>query len=194
LVQLFIEIIDSGDHEKTAHIQIYTFNDLYPTDMSNRFEPFAKLFTPVIKQLSRRLIVAQGFLHSDYSSAIEIRLIKEGTKTVLQMEERNNTKTKAALGFIRNKLSKLSREAGLLPLTPLIRKGNVGSSFHCGSTFPMRDKPNGLESDTLGRPAGLQRVFIVDASVFPSIPATTITLSVMANAHRIAMESANVAD
>jgi choline dehydrogenase-like flavoprotein len=27
---------------------------------------------------------------------------------------------------------------------------------------------------------------VVDSTVFPSIPATTITLSVMANAHRIA--------
>ena len=31
----------------------------------------------------------------------------------------------------------------------------------------------------------VERVHVVDASVFPSLPATTITLSVMANAHRI---------
>ena len=53
----------------------------------------------------------------------------------------------------------------------------------------MKKNPIGLESDTLGRIAGLKRVYIIDASVLPSIPATTITLSVMANAHRIAMES-----
>jgi choline dehydrogenase-like flavoprotein len=58
----------------------------------------------------------------------------------------------------------------------------------------MRDKPSGLESDVLGRPAGLQRVFVVDASVLPSIPATTITLPVMANAHRIASHSADAVD
>jgi hypothetical protein len=32
----------------------------------------------------------------------------------------------------------------------------------------------------------LRRVHLVDASVLPSVPATTITLGVMANAHRIA--------
>ena len=54
----------------------------------------------------------------------------------------------------------------------------------------MRKSPVGLETDSLGRLAGLHRVFLVDASVFPSIPATTITLSVMANAHRIASAAA----
>ncbi len=192
LVQLFIEIIDPSYFEKTAHVQIYTFNDLYPIDMRKRFGPFAELFSPLIKKLSQRLIVAQGFLHSDYSPQIEMRLIREGRKAVLRMEEKSNAITKEAMGFVRNKISQLSRQAGLLPLTPLSRPGSTGSSFHCGSTFPMKDQPTDLESDTLGRPAGLRRVFIVDASVLPDIPATTITLSVMANAHRIAMQSNGV--
>jgi choline dehydrogenase-like flavoprotein len=192
LVQLFVEIIDPECHDKTAHAQIYTFNDLYEVDMRKRFGPFANLFTPLIRQLSQRLIVAQGFLHSDYSSQIELSLITEESGQYLRMEERINAKTKDAISRIQKKLGKLSREAGVLPLTRFGRKGIAGSSFHCGSTFPMRDRPTGLESDTLGRPAGLQRVFVVDASVLPSIPATTITLSVMANAHRIATESAHV--
>jgi choline dehydrogenase-like flavoprotein len=45
------------------------------------------------------------------------------------------------------------------------------------------------QSDRLGRPAGLARLHVVDASSLPAIPATTITLSVMANAHRIAAEA-----
>ena len=194
LVQLFVEIIDPDSHDKTVHAQLYTFNDLYQADMRKRFGPFAKLFDPLTKQLSRRLIVAQGFLHSDYSSQIEMRLIRDGARKYLRMNEKENARTKEAISHIRSKLRKLSREAGLVALTQFAHKGIAGSSFHCGSTFPMRDKPSGLDSDTLGRPAGLQRVHVVDASVLPTIPATTITLSVMANAHRIAMESAGLAD
>ncbi len=41
----------------------------------------------------------------------------------------------------------------------------------------------------LGRPAGLHRVHLVDSSVFPTVPPTTITYTVMANAQRIAAES-----
>ncbi len=194
LVQLFIEILDPNTNEKTSHIQIYTFNDLYALDIRKRFGHFSKFLKPLINLLSQRLIVAQGFLHSDHSDGIEVRLNKNGDNTSLQLKKRNNNRSARAVSTARNKLSKLALMSGLLPLLPLIRYGNVGSSFHCGSTFPMRDNPTGIESDTLGRPAGLKRVFIVDASVLPSIPATTITLSVMANAHRIAMESTNIID
>jgi choline dehydrogenase-like flavoprotein len=50
----------------------------------------------------------------------------------------------------------------------------------------MRQNPGPFETDTLGRPFGWQRLHVVDSTVFPTIPATTITFSVMANAHRIA--------
>jgi choline dehydrogenase-like flavoprotein len=52
----------------------------------------------------------------------------------------------------------------------------------------MSSEPQPGQTDALGRPHGLERVHLVDSSVFPSIPATTITLSVMANAYRIATE------
>ena len=50
----------------------------------------------------------------------------------------------------------------------------------------MSHRPEGFRSDTLGRPLGWERIHLVDASVFPTIPAATITYTVMANAHRIA--------
>ena len=54
----------------------------------------------------------------------------------------------------------------------------------CVDTFKslFTDIPEGVR---LGRPAGFKRVYVVDSTVFPSIPATTITFTVMANAHRI---------
>lgn len=192
LVQLFIEIISENPAEKTAHAQLYTFNHFYAPDMRKRFGRFATILSPLINKLSQRLIVAQVFLHSDYSSKIEVRLLKKNSDNILQMKEIPNTATQHSIARIIKKLSKMALTAGLIPLTPLSRQEAAGSSFHCGSTFPMQESPVGIESDTLGRPAGLQRVFVVDASVLPSVPATTITLSVMANAHRIATESANI--
>jgi choline dehydrogenase-like flavoprotein len=53
----------------------------------------------------------------------------------------------------------------------------------------MRENPQQFESDCLGRPHGWTRVHVVDATVLPSVPATTITLSTMANAHRIGWEA-----
>ncbi len=44
-------------------------------------------------------------------------------------------------------------------------------------------------SDLLARPAGLSRVHLLDASSFPSIPATTIAYTSMANSDRVVNET-----
>lgn len=56
----------------------------------------------------------------------------------------------------------------------------------------MRENPGEAETVTLGRLPAWRRVHLVDASVFPSIPASTITYTVMASAHRIAHEAARL--
>ena len=76
------------------------------------------------------------------------------------------------------------------PIPFLTRIGLPGKSYHAGGAFPMRRDPGARESDLLGRPMGLTRVHLIDSSVFPTIPATNITLTLMANAHRIAAASA----
>ena len=42
------------------------------------------------------------------------------------------------------------------------------------------------ETDQMGRPLNMKNVHVVDSSVFPSLPGTTIGLLAMANADRIA--------
>ena len=86
---------------------------------------------------------------------------------------------------------KLLRNRSLLravPLSPMLRPGDAGRGFHAGGTLPMSARPGPFQTDVWGRPHGLRRVHVVDSSVFPSINASTITLTVMANAHRIAAE------
>lgn len=52
----------------------------------------------------------------------------------------------------------------------------------------MRRNPGPLETDVFCRVPGMTRIHAVDASIFPTVPATTITLTAMANAHRIGSE------
>ena len=66
------------------------------------------------------------------------------------------------------------------------RSRRRAGAFTAAAAFPMRASPAAFESDLLGRPHGFTRVHAVDATVFPTIPSTTITFTVMANAHRIA--------
>ena len=135
------------------------------------------------------MIVAQTFLHSDSSPSIGIRIEGPAGQERLAFRAQPNDRTAAAVKRVTVRLAKAARLAGMMALTPLVRLNPLGSSFHCGGTFPMRGNPKEGETDVLGRPAGLCRVHLIDASVFPSIPASTITFSVMANAHRIASQA-----
>jgi choline dehydrogenase-like flavoprotein len=90
------------------------------------------------------------------------------------------------------KLAANARSLGGMPVVPAIQFAEPGRSYHSGGTFPMRRAPAQFETDTLGRLHGMECVHLIDASVFPSIPATTITLTVMANAHRIGAQSAGL--
>jgi hypothetical protein len=76
------------------------------------------------------------------------------------------------------------------PIIPKMMLPAGGKSYHLGSSFPHgapKDTP--FSSDSLGRVGPWQRTHLVDASVFPNVPATTFTLTIMANAHRIATET-----
>jgi len=134
-----------------------------------------------------RLLLIQGYLHSDLSARIQLVLRRSsaGGLPSLDLSGEPNPRTRAALAAVQRRLWAERSSMKAIPVPRMLRVGPPGRGFHTGGTFPMRANPGPLEVDVLGRPHGFTRVHLVDASVFPSLPATTITLSVMANAHRI---------
>jgi hypothetical protein len=126
-----------------------------------------------------------------------------------------------ALGGLSNVWGAALREWPISAAQLLFRRAqyhrHLGSQGHLNAAFPLytkefgqlnlscqsrsllelenmrpRFQPGEFETDILGRPFGWKRVHAADATVPPTIPANTITSSVMANAHRIATESANL--
>ena len=183
LPQIFVEIGAPDVSPNLIHAQLYSWNEHYARDLIANYGrglPFAR---PVLSALARRLIVAQLFLHSRHSHRIALRLAPDGRLTA-RLDE--NAETERVLKAALSRMAKAMSRAGLTALTFASRPGAPGSSFHAGGAVPMSATPKVGEADTLGRPAGLSRLHIIDASVLPTIPAPTITLPVMANAHRIA--------
>jgi len=62
----------------------------------------------------------------------------------------------------------------------------VGSGFHFAGSLPMNNRAGQFETDTHGRLWNCKRVHVIDGSVLPSLPAKNLTLTIMANAARIA--------
>lgn len=183
LAQAFIELMDKDVSPFTVHFQVYTYNELYAQAIVATAGPLH----PAIPKdlLLSRLLLLQGYLHSDESSTMTCVLEKSSPGDTLKIRVNPNPSTAAVMRKARKKLFSASRVSGLVPLLPLLRPGQPGRGFHSGGTFPMQNRPSGFASDSLGRPCGLRRIHAVDSTVFPSIPATTITLTAMANAHRI---------
>jgi choline dehydrogenase-like flavoprotein len=188
LSQAFLEITDPAVSPHTVHLQIYTYNDLYVPALRKTFGWAAPLLRPALGAILGRMLTVQGYLHSDCSPMVGATLERrrEGPDLLrLETPSVNLAEADATLQRVIRKLSDNARWLRARPLGPLLSRPAAGHGFHTGGTFPMSAQPAGFQSDTLGRPAGFSRVHLVDSSVLPSIPATTITFSVMANAHRI---------
>jgi hypothetical protein len=188
LAQAFIEVMDEALGPQPAHLQVYTYNELYVKEVERLFGPLDRVVPNVVRRnLLGRLLLIQGFLHSDVSARIRITLRRESNPhmATLELAGVENPRMRPALSALKRRLWAERSSMKAVAVLPAIRLGEPGRGFHTGGTFPMRHDPRAFQSDLLGRPTGFSRVHLVDSSVFPSLPATTITLSVMANAHRI---------
>lgn len=187
LAQLFLEIDDPALSPYTIHLQAYTYNDLFELPLRTALGPLAKALSP--ESLISRLMLFQGLLHSAHSTHMLVRLKRSPSGA--EMVEVTGQHTEETGRILRALIKKLFRARRLLravPLAPLARIAQPGRGDHTGGSFPMRGNPGPLETDVFGRVPGTKRIHAVDASIFPTVPATTITLTAMANAHRIGSE------
>ena len=186
LSQLFIELNLPHISRHSVHLQLYTYSDIIGQAVRQSLGPM-KMFA---RPLEERMIIVQGYLHSDESPTIAMTLKRDGEKDFLQLDAQPNPETRRTVQKVLRELLSQTRRLGGVVVPPMLQLAEPGRSFHCGGSLPMRASPGKFETDTLGRPHGWARLHAVDASVLPSVPATTITFSVMANAHRIGWETA----
>jgi len=191
LSQLLFRVFDESRDDYSMLLQAYTYMDFFSETLSKLFGPLLPLAQPLLPLILGRLIVLQGYLHSDVSGKIRLTLNRSvndgpGRLVLKNVESLSTTK------FIRKQNRILLQNHKYLrafPLLFLTRKSKIGHGNHYGGTFPMKKNPKRLESDLLGRVKGWKQVHIVDSSTFPSIPPGPIVLTIMANAYRISQAS-----
>ena len=187
LASLFIEAKLPSLSDHWIHLQVSTVNDMVLKRL--------KIFPPERSRARRlllepalsRLMIAWCSLHSDHSSQLELTLADKGSGSpVLRMANAINPRTRAYVRQVSWALARAGLGFRTLFLAPFVTLSQPGAGCHYGGSFPM-GKEGG--ADLLGRPLGMARTHLIDASTFPSIPATTIVLPIMANADRIATEA-----
>jgi choline dehydrogenase-like flavoprotein len=191
LAQMFMEISDPNISPHLVHLQVYGFSNLLADVLAHRLGNMLR-FVPHNLLLSRLLIV-QGFLHSRHSGHIEATLTRRGDGgSTLRLRGVASPEAPVRISRVIRRLRRLAPTLRAVPLSFALEIAQPGRSFHCGGSFPMSRRSRVGQTDILGRPHGWSRTHVVDATVFPSIPATTITQTVMANAFRIASEAARL--
>lgn len=185
--QAYLEVASNEFLRRSAHLQVYGYSDIMLKAISGRLPAHRRagaerLLQPVIS----RLVAVQGFLHSDDSPGLSMHLSSDGVR----FEGHDLHEGVQRVHRLVRWLARRAPALGLVPIPQMTQIGLPGKSFHTGGSMPMRNRPGDADTDLLGRPAGWRRVHVVDTSVLPSIPATTITLTAMANAHRIGAAAA----
>ncbi|MCS7238518.1 MAG: hypothetical protein NZ899_09630 [Thermoguttaceae bacterium] len=90
-------------------------------------------------------------------------------------------------GRVIRKALRVNRKLGLFALALLAERSIYGGSIHYAGCLPMRAEPRlRYECDRFGRLTGCPRVWIADGAALPALSAKNHTLTLMANAMRVA--------
>lgn len=176
-----------GKNQHWVHAQVALENELLVQKLGGG-KPGNVVLSKFREFLLKRLFIVLVNYHSDHSGAYELRLKKgqgiEQEDYLHSVHKKSLPQAPVLYSSATTLLSNLLKLA-CVPLFPFA-KLNSGS-YHVGGTLPMKTLPHAWnETDILGRPNGWKRIHVVDTSVFPSLPGTTVGLLTMANAFRIA--------
>ncbi|MBI3939690.1 MAG: NAD(P)-binding protein [Acidobacteria bacterium] len=183
LCQMIVEINDAAICADSVQLQLYGYNDLYSRILASRLGRLSYPLQPLIREVSERLVVAFGYLHSNVSSRVSVTRTRDGR---LHVQGDVSHETKSIGHAIVRKLFRIRNCFRAAPIPLQLRFDDPGGGHRSGGCFPMKAVPAGLEADRWGRIRSLPGIHVVDSSVLPSLPAAPLAFTVMANAHRIA--------
>lgn len=170
-----------------AHLHLYPYNPVFEDELPGPIARSTRLKASFLK----RTVAALGYLPSWASPSVTVNVkAREADQLpAVQISGRRNPETPRALSKTMTRLLTVAPALDLWPGLPALRVSGPGKSYHFGGSLPHvagRPRTGALETDALGRTAEWKRIHVVDGTVLPTVPSTTFTLSVMANAHRIA--------
>jgi hypothetical protein len=186
---LFLEFMEPRVSDKWVHVQISQPNEVAMSKLGLNHSTVNSVRGKLARLVSGNLVIAMVNTHSTSGSQYVIRIGTDRINGVAQIESKGirNPDHSQIMTLLNSRLKRIFRRRGMMAIGFLRQDWFASLGYHFGSSFPMSANPKlPTDTDNLGRPFGWQNVHIVDTSVLPSIPGTSIGLLTMANAHRIA--------
>jgi hypothetical protein len=182
LSKIFIEL-RNNKKDNWSHFQLNQPSEIVMNKMRYfqfNFFPFNIFYRFIFK----RLFTLTGTLHSNLSGKYVVSLSKKNHK--LNIKYIKNTLLKKNIKKIYSLLSKKLLQVKFFSSSYLINFGSKADNYYLGGSFPMREKViKNIHTNILGEFKNLKSVHLIDSSIFPSIPATTLGLLIMLNSARI---------
>lgn len=182
LSHLSVDLSGGPFSSKPAHAQIYFNNPAIADGLKAKLGPLNNAATRKLIELANRFVIAgQGYLHSDFCHRLNLACDDAG---VIHASVVTNPKNEGYARAAVSQLARTMRKLGAYFVTPAASITAYGGSKTAGA-LPHARVAEPASTDMLGRPYGARNLFVVDATVIPSIPARNLTLTMMANALRI---------
>jgi choline dehydrogenase-like flavoprotein len=170
-----------------AHIQLYRITDPLLGPLKDLLCVIPQSLRYLVLRLAQRYVIGFIYLHSRESRAgrISVRKRADGRcETVCSFSD--NPEGGQIASRLMRLTADLSKPLGLRAMRRQLRLTPPGFSCHFGGTLPMRQTPGPFETALDGKLEGTNRCYVVDSSVVPEVPAQNFTLTLMANAMRVA--------
>jgi choline dehydrogenase-like flavoprotein len=153
-----------------------------------RYLPLGRRYgIDLLKYLLSSCLVGNVFLPGNLSNST----VQLGGDGILRITGGYHDAVQGLMSEVVRRLRKVYWKCGawLLPMSFTI--GKPGADIHYASTLPMRVKPRLGETDKQGELFGLPGVYIIDGASLSTLSEKSHTLTIMANADRIARALAN---
>lgn len=137
---------------------------------------------PLLRALLPSCVVGNLFL----PGALSAHVVRLDENHALRIEGGATQALPSAMHDARIQLAHGFRKLGAWMLPGSFVTGPAGADLHYAATLPISQHPASHECRLSGELAGLPGVYIIDGAALPNLPAKAHTLTIMANADRIA--------
>jgi choline dehydrogenase-like flavoprotein len=166
----------------------YAFGNVFTTDgiPVSEFVRRAPISRAASVRLLRRLLPAMLVANCFYPASLSRYRAGLNAHGHLEIVGGFSDQLHDIASLLRQRLARAFRSYAAMMLPGSFTIAPAGTDMHYAGTLPMRPLPGPCETSCDGELGGLPGVFVVDASVFPSLSAKPHTLTAMANADRVA--------